>query len=108
AELCVELARHEPGMSLLGQLDQLDARPGGREAGEVESARDEPLAVRVVHLVAMTMALGGLPPVVELPRARALVEHAGVGTEAHREIGRASCRERVEMSGVAVSVNETI
>src|SRR5439155_23351877 len=54
------------------------------EAGEDESARDELLAVGVVHLVAMTMALGGLPPVVELARARGLLEHAGVGAEAHR------------------------
>src|SRR5262249_845328 len=39
AELGMELARHEPGMAILGQLDQLDQRSVGRKPGQAEPTR---------------------------------------------------------------------
>src|SRR5688572_33453688 len=81
-ELRMELARDEPRMP--GQLDHLDQRAVRREAGQHEAAGLELLAVRVVELVPVTVALGGLAPVVDLPCERALGEHAGIAPEAHR------------------------
>src|SRR2546422_5370471 len=81
-ELGVELAGDEPGM--VAELDHLDQRPVGRHAGEPEPALLEPLAIGVVHLVAVAVTLGDLLAIVDPARQRAFLEHAGIRSQAHR------------------------
>src|SRR2546422_2426372 len=57
-ELGVELAADEPGV--IGQLDHLDQRAVGREPGAPHAVFGEHVAVRVRHLVAVTMPLAHL------------------------------------------------
>src|SRR5437867_3583557 len=72
-ELGVKLARDEPGM--VAELDHLDQRAVGGDAGEHEPALLEPLAIGVVHLVAVAVALGDLLAIVEPARQRAFLDH---------------------------------
>src|SRR5204863_6496791 len=81
-ELGVELAGDEPGM--VAELDHLDQRAVGRDAGEHEPALLEPLAIGVVHLVAVAVALGDLLAIVDPAPQRAFLEHAGIRSQAHR------------------------
>src|SRR5579859_588168 len=80
-ELRVELAAHVP--RVLGELDHLDQRAVGREAGEAQPVLREQVAVAVVHLVAVAVPLAGLGGAVDLRDPGARAQLARVGAEPH-------------------------
>src|SRR5690242_20365568 len=78
----MELHADEPRM--LRELDDLRQALVGRHAGEDQAAALEAVAVRDVHLVAMTMALRDRRRAVDRGDLRARPELARIGAEAHR------------------------
>src|SRR3984893_689981 len=78
----MKLARDKPWMvRQLADLDELAPEVGARDD---ESRVEEPLAVVVVHLVAMPVALVHDRLAVRLARARSLAELDRLGSEPHR------------------------
>src|SRR2546425_6872279 len=75
-ELGVELAADEPRM--IRQLDHLDERAVGRQAGRPQSILGEHIAVRVRDFVAEAMPFAHFSVVVHLRHPRARAEPAGV------------------------------
>src|SRR5581483_6693483 len=80
-ELRMELARHEPGV--VGQLDDLDEPAVLIGAGDDEPVVDEPVAVDVVHLVAVAVPLEDHVLAVDLAGTRALGELDRLRAEPH-------------------------
>src|SRR5438309_9344926 len=81
-ELRMELAADEPGV--IGQLDHLDARAVGREAGAAHAVFGEDVAVGIGHFVAMPMPLADFERPVGLGDTRAGPQLARVGPQPHR------------------------
>src|SRR5215207_2352 len=91
AQLGVRLSAHVERMHVAGQLDELDEVPVGRHARERHAGVGDAVAVRVVHLVAVAMALGDLGRAVELGCDGAVGELGRVEAEAHRAAEVAAC-----------------
>src|SRR5881392_1475912 len=68
-ELRVELAADEPGV--IGQLDHLDERAGGREAGAAHAVLGEDVTVGIGHFVAVPVPLADFERPVGLGDTRA-------------------------------------
>ena len=81
-ELRMELARDEPRM--LGQLDDLDEPTLLERPAHDEARVDDPVAERVVHLVAVAVPLVDRRLAVQLARARPVGELDRLRAEAHR------------------------
>ena len=82
----MELRREEPRMIV--ELDELD-EPVARKPGQHEAGLGQLLRVAVVELVAMAMPLVDLTGAVDRVRESAVLDEAGLRTEAHRpaEVG---------------------
>src|SRR3954471_5960872 len=69
---------------MVGQLDDLDEPAALERPADDEPRGGEPLAVEVVHLVAVAVALEDDPLAVQLTCARVLGELDSLGAEPHR------------------------
>src|SRR4051812_26477176 len=80
-QLRVELTAHEPRM--IRELDHLHELSIRREPAELHAVLHEQVAIRIRHLVAMTVPLTHFSHTVHLSGARAAREPAWVRAESH-------------------------